>query len=267
MIRPDTNPLHGKRVAGFTVVEILTVVLVTLFLGSLVFASYHGFLRRGAMATEISAARQCLAAYSLYAADNDGALIPGNPINATAYAKNGSLVRGVVARRYPWRLAPYVDYNLHGSILVNERRRHFIDPHDPSVQYELSVTPSFGLNSHCLGGFGPAYKTGLVARQGAMGGGDNLIVLTSAASVSGDELREGHHFVYGPLMEWMGWTGPADEKSPGNTGHVHFRHDKKAVVGHYAGHVTLKTEEELQDMRLWSMAAVQANDPNMTIPY
>src|SRR5690606_3582980 len=73
---------------------------------------------------ELAAGRQVMLAYTMYADDNRGKLLVGylqDPPYNEAVARrelprdrNGETVTGEAARRYPWRLASYLDYNFDG---------------------------------------------------------------------------------------------------------------------------------------------------------
>ena len=144
------------------------VAVVGLLLG-LLFPAIRSVRRSADLARELSMARQLMVAYSSYAYDHGGALLPGyysalddgvpEPLPATNEAGTPvtELVRDpfegpLTAARYPWRIAPYLDYNLQALVLDKFLLDRFAnDPVNPPALL-LSVYPSLGINATFLGG-------------------------------------------------------------------------------------------------------------------
>ena len=114
-------------------------------------------------------ARQLMVAYDSYAYDHGGALLPGyyytgddgvdEPLPATDEAGTPvtELVRDpfegpLTAARYPWRIAPYLDYNLQALYLDKFMLERFANDQYTESPLLMSVFPSLGLNATFLGG-------------------------------------------------------------------------------------------------------------------
>jgi len=251
---------------AFTMIELLVSIAIIALLGGLVAASYSHISQRARLANELGAGRQLITAYHAYAAENNGSLLIGySTKDPQAINKDGSTIMGATAYRYVWRLAPYVNYDMTGAMFVNEMRRLYPNPLAADM-YQVSISPSFGINSYCLGGYSNGYySTGLASRSSQMSGGTDIIVFASAGRGSGKTMIAGNHEVTPPCMSGKEW-GTMNSQNPPATGSVHFRYDDKAVVVHYGGHITLKSDIELRDMRRWNMAALQTDNPSFPLP-
>jgi prepilin-type N-terminal cleavage/methylation domain-containing protein len=112
-----TSPYHSR---GFTLIELLLVIAIIALLVSLLIPGLGQARKMCFQARELSAAQQLMAAFALYADDSKGKILPGFP-SASMVAgplvvtdESGERLTGDVAQRYPWRLAPYFDYNFRG---------------------------------------------------------------------------------------------------------------------------------------------------------
>lgn len=251
---------------GFTLIELLVAIAIIAILGGLIGTSYSLITQKARLSTELTAGRQLITAYHAYAAENNGDLIAGYLTkNPQATNKDGSIISGAAAFRYVWRLAPYVNYDMSGAMFVNDMRRKFPNPLAADL-YQVSISPSFGINSYCLGGYTNGdYSLGLVKKAAQMAGGGDIIVFASAGRSSSGTLVAGNHEVTPPTALSKEWNS-MNTSVPSSTGSVHFRHDSKAVAVHYGGHITLKSVDELRDMRRWNMAALQADDSSFPLP-
>jgi type II secretory pathway pseudopilin PulG len=151
------------------VVELLVVVALVVLVVSLVIPAAKSVRNRAAQAVEVSAARQLLVAWTGYATDHAGAILPGYRNGLPAFDENGQSIAtqtiGVAAARYPWRIAPYLGHDFRGLYLdANLRTLEELAATDRSnYLYQTSVFPSLGLNTTFVGGdendgcFSPAY--------------------------------------------------------------------------------------------------------------
>ncbi|MHC4210517.1 MAG: prepilin-type N-terminal cleavage/methylation domain-containing protein [Planctomycetota bacterium] len=146
---------------GFTLMELLVVVGVVALLLGLMFPAFRSVRRSTDLAGELSLARQLMLGYRSYAYENGGVLMPGyyNPGSISgvdaplpAYDENRTRLVGGAAYRYPWRIAPYLDYNLAGLYLDREILRRLSSDEFTDPNYLLSIYPSMGINGVFVGG-------------------------------------------------------------------------------------------------------------------
>lgn len=260
--------------SAFSLVELLVVISVLGLLAGLATPVLGRARKAGEQAAESSAAKNLITAYLAAAQDNGGMLLPGydedgqaSHANGTAFGPNRS-----ESTRWPWRLAPYLNYQLEGSMLVNERASA-IDPLNPNHSYLVSASPSLGMNSYFVGGHEngqPAYSyttngvciTRIVqAEKPSM-----LIVFCSARGL--DPARgqnvDGFYYVTAPNSSprWPSSYNP--NASARSFGQVRMAYGGKAVTAQLDGSVSLLSFEELRDMRRWANGAAAANNPNWT---
>lgn len=225
---------------------------------------------------EISGARAAIAGWQTYAAENDGMVLPGylssvptHPMTkAPVYKIDGSEVGYPSKIRYPYRLAPYLDYRLKDTLLVNKQA-------NLTSEYEVSMMPSLGLNITFVGGdwgggsdLQPTdknfadYGQFVVTRISQIHSPGKLLVFSSARY----EGAEGYNAVKSPYLRSGRWGGEYNESLPYyDFGNVHPRYGDRSVCAMADGHVELLTIDQLRDMRRWSNQAAEADDPNWTL--
>ena len=263
---------------------ILSVAIIALIAGLLLPAL--SLVKQSSLKTrELAAARQLMVAYSAYAYDHNGVLMPGfYRLNGTlpAFDEAGNELIGERKTRYPWRLAPYLDYNLRGLYLD----KHVLSElqSQPLNDYWISVAPSLGINAVFVGGdyqdsamadprvqryFGTVHLTRLSQARHP----PRLIVFASAR-YSGEDLPgplpggrpfiEGYFRVDPPYVASRKWEPRYDPQGKDlEFGHVSLRHHfRRAVIGFFDGHTGALDEAQIQDMRHW---ADQATSPDWTI--
>lgn len=250
----------------------LVVVAIIGVLIGIAVPSVASYIEQGRKAKEVSAARKVISAYLAYAADNDGYLMAGYKTEQARDATGQSL--GFPANaRYPWRLAPYLDYDMN-AILFNGNE-HALD-NEVDMHYAASVAPNLGMNITFVGGdFGSTSDLVPSARASARYGNFCVTRLSEVtkpsslmvfASARRGENQVGFYQIKSPRFSSTRWSGSFDPKSSGESyGYVDMRYGKKAVAAMLDGHVALLDEDEIQDMRHWSNQAAEQDDPNFTL--
>lgn len=267
---------------AFTLLELLVAMAIIGVLAALVCAAVNRVRKSGALAREVSAGRQMAAAYINAAADQNGQLLVGYASSGKATDDRGQVLGNPTNGRYPWRLAPYLEYRLQGIMLVNEQEYICkLKSHEEYV-YRASLFPSFGINATFVGGNermglipSPAmlkhFGQFVVTRLQQVSQPGRLILFASARSTgenaaSGElsgQVQSGFHLIAPPRTTQVDWQGKFDPKGPAEKfGFVDLRHGERAVCVMLAGNVELLDEKQIQDMRYWSVQAADADDPD-----
>ena len=261
------RPYHSR---GFTLVEMLVGIAILGLLVGVSGAAYQKAIGKASLATEVNAGKNLVQAYLFAAAENDGRCLAAYDSAAknqnVLNAKGRPLGMAEAKCRYPFRLAPYFNHQMDGTILVNRNEAQIIQIMGSSgtmYDYGLSVFPAFGINRYLVGG--RINSSGSVEYpseciQKVAQAEKSPIVFISAGTTDVD----GYEYVIppnGPSGQWSAakWTKDSD---PGNYGYVAARFDGKAVAAFLDGSVRVMSLDDLRDMRLWSKNAAINNDPN-----
>lgn len=271
---------------AFTLIELLVCIGVIAVLVGILAPALASARNTARMSRELSAGQQLITAYTLYADDAKGFLLPGyvppkwvdpnQPLGTplvSAMDETGERVLGVPAQRYPWRILPYVDYNFSGLYKDESVLRRYRERDD--FRYVVSLSPSFALNSTFCGGdydrfgfndlalrtWGPFYLSRLDQAQRPA----QVIAFVTARGVNpdGDESLPGYFRADPPNTRVRVWqTTPPEsmpEALPGQYGNVDYRYANKAAALQLDGHAELSTFKALDDMRRWSDRAGRAD--------
>lgn len=271
-------PLRGiAEFAGFTLVELLVVVAILVVLLAALLPVFASMRQASARAREIAAARSLVGAWTQYAYDSDGALLPGYRAGLPAYDAQRNAIAaqtiGVTANRWVWRLAPYIGHDFN-ALYVGEHERMLRELEGTDYSnylYQTSVFPSLGLNSvwvggdETFGGFNSAflglYGKFYVTRLGEIARPAGLLVFASArgqdSMPTGDlsPVAEGFFRVRSPAFDTRTWGARYDPEDPASWGNTSARNGGVTVAAFADGHAEARAPEELDDMRLWSNGA------------
>ena len=262
------------RQSGFSLVELLVVVFIGALLAGLVTPVLGRARQAGEKAAETSAAKNLITAYLAATQDQEGVLLKGYDENGVASDNRGQNFSegSSQADRWPWRLAPYLNYQLEGAVLVNERASA-LDPQNPNHSYLISASPSMGMNSYFVGGHEngqPAYSyttNGIcVTRLSQAVKPSMLIVFSSAWGLDPSRGKnvDGYYYVTAPNSSPR-WPSQWSSKGSARTyGQVRMNYGGKAVTAQLDGSVSLLGYEEIKDMRRWANPAAAQDNPNWT---
>jgi prepilin-type N-terminal cleavage/methylation domain-containing protein/prepilin-type processing-associated H-X9-DG protein len=250
---------------AFTLIELLVVIAIIALLAGLGHAAFSNAMGKAQTAGEVSAAKNLIAAYHAAAADGGGKyLYAYDPKAKGLKGADGKPIMDLAAKDYAFRLAPYFNHAIDDTLLVSGNKRQIqekmnFSPGMPMFDYIVSRFPSFGINRQFVGGV--AGESDPECVRTTAHAANSIVVFAS----SGTSEISGYGYVGAPTgrWKWQGsdWSADAD---PGSFGYVDARHGGKAVVAFLDGSTRLMTIKELRDMRLWSMRAAQADDPNYT---
>lgn len=240
---------------GFTMVELLCGLAVIAMLAALVVGALGAAQKSGMKASEIAAGKTLMMGYHLYATENGGSLLPGYISNpGEVQGAHGEPLSGQPASRYPWRLAPYLNYNYKAAFLATKQK--IANPGE--LTYMVSLIPSLGVNGVYVGGDESSPMNPFNPRAAAKYG--DFCVLRLNQAVKPSQLIVFASAVYSDVRMGGKQQGYFRVEYPDRN--VDFRYNNKAVVACLDGHVELLTREEMRDMRRWSNLHAQSDDPN-----
>ena len=269
-----TESVHKK---GFTLIELLMVIAIIAILSSILVPGMARVREAAHMADATSSARSIITAFLLTASDNNGQYMMGYGDAGQMLSPNGFppiLSSQEDAKRYPWRLVPYLSDS--PEILYVGSHRDFFKESAGNSTYLTSLYPSFGINSIFVGGhydgskhapnFTPKPwsrdKTKFPNRFWVLRPADavepaKMIVFASSISdTDGDGRASGYFKVTPPKSpltpDWGPYRGVMD---PGSMGNVSLEYGGGAMVANLDGSVTVLNEVDLRDMRRWSNQA------------
>ena len=275
---------HYQRHRGLGLIELLATLSILAILIGVAVSVGRSALRKGAMAREVAASRTLITAFHGYAADHDGRYLPGldktagsamNPVWFEPYKR--FITYSEAPHRYPFRLAPYFNYQLPGVIFVNGNEKQIIKSFGKIggtfSDYGVSLCPALGINRYFVGGYvepsgnlDHRSQTEALTRQSQAD--KSLLVFASAGGRADEEtMLSGFHEIEPPNAENRIWSAHPwnPEANPGSYGRVDARHSGKAVCVFLDGSVELLGIEELRDMRRWSGNAKQEDNPDYRI--
>jgi len=278
----------GRSSRAFTLIELLVVLFVIAVLIAILLPGMAKCRLAMRKTRELSTARQVLTAVMMYTNDAKGEVLPGYAkrqwVNGGMIVRNeaGDRLTGEVAQRYPWRIAPYLNFDFRG---LYENSRVLADLREREAEYAgfgvnydyvVSLFPALGMNANFFGGtertgqFEPAFQRvfGRVhaVKLDALNRPSEVLMFASARAESQSAVPivgtpEGFFRVDPPVFTRASgrlWQSAYEPRSPApglNSGFISLRYDGRAVTAHADGHAEVLTWDDLGDMRRWSDAA------------
>jgi prepilin-type N-terminal cleavage/methylation domain-containing protein len=269
---------------AFSLIEVLVVVAVITLLLALAVPGFSGLRNRAGSIRELSSLRGLATAWTQYATDQRGWLLPamygmpplsplpafyedGQPIPETVFGNQ----RAVVAR-WPHRISRYLDHQQQSLAVTTEAWQVEACSEGDLMKrlYFASLYPAFGMNGMWVGGdqerygFMPETVGGRpnpfrdlhASRLTSIRHPERLVVFASSRTnqdaCGTGSVREGYFRLESP--QWLGpqWASAYDPLLSTSCGNVSARWSGQASVANANGSVELVPVDELRDMRRWA---------------
>ena len=270
---------------GFSLVELLVVVAIIGLVVAIVVPVSAGARRAAARAQEAAALRTLMGAWTSYAVDEGGFVIPGYRSGLAARDEQGNPIPpesfgGDVEpqRRWPLRLAPWLGGDLRRLYAGdNAELLEKLRSGDPSrFHYFVSLYPSFGMNGAWVGGDESRFPVDEVLPNGApnplrrfavtrLSGAsrpERTIAFASARTDATPDgsLSEGHFRVDSPWLSAPGsrWAGEYSPGEPASFGSLSARFSGEVLLSTIDGATEFVPVDALRDMRRWCDRAPEA---------
>ena len=247
-----------KNSRGFTLIELLVTVAIIGLLAGLGNAAYQKATSASRQGVEISAARNLGQALLLYSQDNDGIILPGyldprDPRLAEVRNDKGQpLSPPHAAQRYPWRLLPYMNYQVRGGVWVNKLASQIPDS-DPYRDYLVSLVPTLGMYMAYVG----CDMRNIQAPGRCMTRMNRVAQPSKLIAFASGQYEDAN---YGKLDGYFEVRPPTGDSS--SVAGLSTRYGGKAVAVMLDGHAEILNLEQLKDMRRWCNEAALQDNPN-----
>jgi prepilin-type N-terminal cleavage/methylation domain-containing protein/prepilin-type processing-associated H-X9-DG protein len=243
-------------VKAFTLVELLVTITIIGILATFGLPVYKSAMLQAKKGCDISAGKQLIVAFNTHLADNNNIFIKAYDINGVAKDINGNDLSGEdshEAHRWPWRLAPYLNYGMYGSVLVNESESFIRSQGGLSQAYLVSVIPSLGMNNY-LGGndsSGPTYNnTNVAINSLQVPKHSKMIVFITTRSEAVGRKYRGFYYAMPPTSSKYN-----DNATAKSTGYISARYNNNAVAVFLDGHVEVLPYSDLTNKAYWMKTA------------
>lgn len=289
-MREARATMLSMRSRAFTLIELLVVIAVIAVLIGLLLPALAKARALGRQTNELAASQQMMLGFHSYANENRDSVLPGYPTASMVntrmpvYNDRGDRLFNEDAQRYPYRLAPQLNYDFRGLYpnpkLLQDIRENPADYASYGVTYDYMVTlyPSLGMNVAFVGGserfgaFDPLFQRTFgrqhVARLDQSRRPSDLITFASARGNPPAEIPvfrnlDGFFRVEPPYFaasQGRRWDTAYDSRTtdPGpNSGFISLRHSNRAIAAQLDGHAAALSWEQVQDMRRWADQATR----------
>ncbi len=270
---------------AFTLIELLVVIAIVGLLISILLPVLGRARLVARQTREMSGAKQLMTAYTAYANDSKDRVLVGFATPAMVNGRmvvlndQGDRLTGEVAQRYPWRLAPYLNYDFRGLYQDDKQLKQIRDEREQYVaagvnyDYVVSLFPSLGLNATFVGGndrvqgFDPVFQRVFgrihVERLDESRRPSELLVFVSARAEQqplapqlgrpeGFFRVDAPRFLASQATQWESAYNASATNPGNNSGFVSLRHMGKAVTAHFDTHCGVLGWQDLNDMRRWA---------------
>jgi prepilin-type N-terminal cleavage/methylation domain-containing protein len=187
----------SKKNRGFTIIELMVVVAAIAILMGVLLVGIQSASRLSKNVVSMSRLKQLHIGWTTYANAYEDRLLPGyidedvqSAWRVRYRTPDGERVDPAQCKTYPWRLLPYLDYDLdtlYGySSQLEQIKNNYGSQQSPGYiqsQQLIADTPAFGYNAYYVGGWWEARGSGDDVRS-------HLVFGNSAAEIKvGDDIR------------------------------------------------------------------------------
>ena len=292
---PVIRAYRAVRDRGFTLIELLVVIAIIGLLISILLPSMAKARGLAKQTRELAGASQMMTAFTMYADDNKGNVLPGYPTRAMVNGQmkvlnaQGERLFNEDAQRFPWRLASYFNFDFRGLYqsdkMLGELRSGESEYSQFGVTYDyvIRLYPSLGMNVAFVGGsdrfqefdalFQRQYGRVYIQRLDQAVRPSGLLTFASARAEEQPSVPvlgrpEGFFRLDPPRFGSSSgalWASAYEPNAPTpglNSGFISLRHAGKAVAAHLDSHAEMLGWTQLKDMRRW---ADQATHEDWTV--